>query len=91
MLPHLIPLVTSPSLPLPHTRHQQLPPQTDVLRLSYLHLHRVQSVAQLQLVGYLVNRREAPAELVTDLLQRAGHLGAVHCGVHLDNSIPATS
>ena len=58
---------------------------------SYLHLHRVQFVSQLQLVGDLVNRREAPAELVTDLLQGPRHLGGVHGGVHPDSSIPATS
>ena len=52
--------------------------------MTYLHLHGVQFVPQLQLVGDLVDGGKAPAKLVTDLLQRSGHLGTVHGGVHPD-------
>lgn len=82
-------VTSSLSWPLPvsplHNTNSFLP------TLTYLHLHCVQLVPQLQLVGDLVDRGQAPSELVTDLLQRSRHLGWVHGGVHPDNSVSATS
>ena len=45
-------------------------------------MNTVQLVLNVQLVGHLVNRRKASANLVTDALETPGHLGGVHRGVH---------
>ena len=64
---------------------------------TYLHLHGVQLVPQLELVGDLVDGGEggeaaqAAAKLVADLLQRSRHLGRVHRGVHGDTCLVSHS
>ena len=64
---------------------------------TYLHLHGVQLVPQLELVGDLVDGGEggeaaqAAAKLVADLLQRSRHLGRVHRGVHGDTFLVSHS
>ena len=60
---------------------------TNITLDTDLHLHGVELVPELQLVGDLVDGGEtaqAAAKLITDLLERPRHLRRVHGGVHLD-------
>ena len=41
-------------------------------------MNTVQFILYVQLVRYLVNRRQAASKLITDVLQAPGHLGGVH-------------